>query len=54
MVSLDDYKRALGSLAELMTEEEIKNRMELQAKLARAIFDMWGKSFKTKSTNAIK
>jgi hypothetical protein len=47
MVSLEQYKLALGSLLEEMSEEQIKNRMELQAKLAKAIFD----SFKRKTTN---
>lgn len=37
-----------------MTEEEIKNTMDLQAKFAKAIFNSWTKSFKIKSTNAIK
>ncbi len=47
MVSLEQYKVALGSLVEQMSEEEIRNRMELQVKFARAIFD----SFKKKTTN---
>jgi len=47
MVSLEQYKLALGSLAEQMSEEQIRNSMELQAKFARAIFD----SFKKKNTN---
>ncbi len=54
MVTLEDFKKTLGKTAKTLTEEEIINLMELQAKLARVVFDMWSKSFKTKSTNDIK
>ena len=54
MVSLEAYKKALGSRAEGMTEEQIKNLMDLQARLARTLFDMWGKNLTTQSTELDK
>lgn len=36
-----EYKRALGSRAEEMTEEQIRQLMALHDRLAGAIFDLW-------------
>ena len=54
MVSLEAYKRALGSRAAGMSEEQIKNLMDLQARLARVLFDMWGKHLRENSAQSDK
>jgi radical SAM superfamily enzyme len=46
MISLEQYKKALGSKVEMMTDEQINNRMELQARFAKAVFNMWSSNLK--------
>jgi cytoplasmic iron level regulating protein YaaA (DUF328/UPF0246 family) len=49
MVSLKEFKTALGSQTEKMSEEQIIKLMDLQKKLASALFDMWRKNLKQNS-----
>jgi len=54
MVTLEEYKRHLGKKLDGLSEEEIINRMELQAKFARAFFDSWNRSLKNKTAGVNK
>jgi len=49
MVDLEKFKKALGEAGKGLSEEEIKGIMELQDKIADALFDMWRKETKKKN-----
>jgi hypothetical protein len=46
MVSLEQYKTALGSRVAKMSDEQIIAQMDLLDKLAGALFDMWRRNMK--------
>lgn len=48
MISLEEYKKALGPLAQKLSEEEILKAREIQDKLAEIMFDMWLKEINKK------
>lgn len=41
MISLKKYKKALGPLAQKLSEKEILKAREIQDKMAEILFDMW-------------
>ena len=41
MISLEDYKKALGPLASKLSEEDILKARENQDKMAEIMFYMW-------------
>ncbi|MFA6273560.1 MAG: hypothetical protein WC662_00160 [Candidatus Paceibacterota bacterium] len=41
MISLEEYKKALGSLAQRLSEEEILKAREIQDKMAEILFYSW-------------
>jgi hypothetical protein len=48
MISLEEYKKALGPLAQKLSEAEILKAREIQDKLAEIMFDMWLKEINNK------
>jgi hypothetical protein len=54
VVTLEEYKKALGSRLGSMSDEEIKNRMERQAKIAKAFYDSWSNGLKNKTASVNK
>lgn len=48
MIALADFKKALGTLNEELSEEEILKLRENQDKMAEVFFDLW-----LKTTNKI-
>ena len=51
MISLEEYKKALGPLAQTLSEEEILKAREIQDKMAEILFYEWLKEIKNKKTN---
>ncbi len=49
MISLEEYKKALGSLAQKLSEEEILKAREIQDKMAEILFYCWLEETKTNS-----
>ncbi len=47
MMSLEDYKTALGSSAERLSEEQILELREKQDQLAEIFFAMWKEEIST-------
>ena len=41
MISLEEYKKALGPLAQELSEEEILKVRDNQDQIAEILFDMW-------------
>lgn len=44
MVSLEDFKKSLGSLAEKLSDEEIERLCCISDRFADAVFDDWKKN----------
>lgn len=44
MVSPEDFRKALGTLADGMTDEQIRDANERMSRLAGALFGMWGET----------
>ena len=44
MLSLEDFKKSLGTTVNQLSEEEVIRLFELQKRLAAALFDSWLKS----------
>ena len=47
MVSLDEYKRALGAEAEGIPDSELERMNKLSERLAGILFDAWMKKIKS-------
>lgn len=43
MIALEDYKKALGTLVDELSEEEILKLRDNQDQMAEIFFDMWFK-----------
>ena len=50
MIPLSEFKKALGPIADQLTDDEIKKIRDLQDRLADIIFDRWIKE-KSKQKN---
>ncbi len=48
MVSLPDFKKALGPKADKLTEAEIERLYAISSQLANTLFNMWSRKLKTK------
>jgi hypothetical protein len=46
MVSIDEFKKAIGSVANGRSEQEIVNLNERMSRLASVLFDTWNKDMK--------
>lgn len=44
LISLDDFKKSLGPVAQNMTEKQIEELRQKQDRMAEAIFDGWLKN----------
>jgi hypothetical protein len=49
VITLEQFKKALGPCAEGKSDEQLIRLMDQQARLAGALFDMWRKSLKEDS-----
>ena len=50
MVSTEDFKKALGSLADGMTDEEIQDANERMSRLAGTLFSMYARKLESSVT----
>lgn len=51
MISLEEYKKALGPLAQELSEEEILKVRDNQDQMAEILFNMWLEEIKNKKPN---
>lgn len=51
MVSLEEFKKALGETANGMTEQELVDLNERCSKLSHALFDAWSAGLKHKASS---
>ncbi|MFA6273643.1 MAG: hypothetical protein WC662_00600 [Candidatus Paceibacterota bacterium] len=51
MISLEEFKKALGSLEQELTEEEILKLRENQDQMADILFNMWLKEINKNNDN---
>lgn len=53
MIALEDYKKALGTLANELSEEEILKLRDSQDQMAEIFFDMWFKQTPQNNQNNV-
>jgi len=53
MIGLEEYKKALGTLASELSEKEILELREHQDREADVYFDMWLKTIKQSKENVV-
>lgn len=51
MITLEQYKKALGPKLDGMTDEQILNRMALQERFAKELIPAWKKELAKKDTS---
>jgi len=54
MIRLDEYRKSLGELNELLSEEEILNLRDQQDQMAEVLFNVWFEEINDKKESIIE